>query len=91
MRSKIPEGGNSDPKGYARYILTDKWLLAIKYRIPKIQPTDPKKCNKQKCPSEGEGNNHGRQREGGIWVGEGKGRGKGEQDQVQGRGDRREA
>ena len=23
-----------------------------KYKIPRIQPTDHKKCNKQKCPSE---------------------------------------
>ena len=27
-------------------------ILAKKYRIPRIQPTDHKKCNKQKCPSE---------------------------------------
>ena len=33
-------------------MLTDKWILAKKYRIPRIQPTDHKKCNKQKFPSE---------------------------------------
>jgi len=40
------------PKGHAWYVLTDKWLLAKKYRIPRIQSTDH---NKQKCPTERKG------------------------------------
>ena len=31
-----------------RYVLTDKWILAQKYRIPRIQPTEFKNFNKQK-------------------------------------------
>jgi hypothetical protein len=26
---KYPEWGNSDPKGHAWYVLTNKWILAI--------------------------------------------------------------
>jgi hypothetical protein len=33
-------------------VLTDKWTLAKKCRIPRKQPIDCKKYNKQKCPSE---------------------------------------
>ena len=33
------------------YVLTDKWILAKKYRIPMIHPTDPKKLNKKEGPS----------------------------------------
>jgi hypothetical protein len=33
-------------------ILSDKWILAKKYRIARRQHTDCKKCDKQKCPSE---------------------------------------
>jgi hypothetical protein len=29
------------------YVLTYKWLLAIKYRIPMLHSTDPKKINKK--------------------------------------------
>lgn len=43
--------GNSHPKGHAWYVLTDKWILAIKYRIPMIHPTNPKKLNKNESPS----------------------------------------
>jgi hypothetical protein len=39
-------------KKHAWYALTDKWILAKKYRIPRIQPIDPKKYNKLKGPSE---------------------------------------
>jgi hypothetical protein len=42
-----PEWANLDPKGPAWYVLTDKWILVKKYRIPSIQHTDHKKCNKQ--------------------------------------------
>ena len=33
-------------------MLTDKWILVKKYKIPMIQPTDPKKFNKKEGPSE---------------------------------------
>ena len=34
---KYLERGNPDTKGYAWYILTYKWILAIKSRIPMLQ------------------------------------------------------
>ena len=61
---------------YACYVLIEKWILAKKYRMFRIQPTDCKKCNKQEGKSknvfylEGKTNNHRTQREGHIWVGE---------------------
>jgi hypothetical protein len=33
-------------------VLTNTWILAKMYRTPRIQPTDYRKCNKQKSPSE---------------------------------------
>ena len=42
---------NLDPKGHAWYVLTDKWILAKKYRLLLIYPTDPKKLNKKEGPS----------------------------------------
>jgi hypothetical protein len=58
-RKYHPERSNSDTKGYAWYVLTNKWILAKTnkqtnktYRIPKIQSTELKKLNKLKCPSE---------------------------------------
>jgi hypothetical protein len=84
---KYPELGNPDPKGHTRHILTDKWILAPKLRIPMMHLTDHLKLNKKKCQSVGASNlfrrgknNYGRQREGEICVREGK-RG-GEQNQV---------
>ena len=38
--------GNSVPKGLAWYVLTCKWTLAIKYRLPMQHPTSPNKLNK---------------------------------------------
>ena len=35
-----------DSKGLVWYLLTNKWILAVKYRIPTLHPTDPKKLNK---------------------------------------------
>lgn len=29
-------------KGQAWYVITDNWILAKEYRIPKIHPTDPR-------------------------------------------------
>jgi hypothetical protein len=29
------------------YVLTDKWILTIKYRIPRIHSKDPKKLKKE--------------------------------------------
>jgi hypothetical protein len=46
------ERGNPDPKGHEWYVLTDKWILAIKYRIPTLHSTEPKKLNKKAGPSE---------------------------------------
>jgi hypothetical protein len=39
--------GNPDPKGHAWNVLTNKWVLAIKYKTPMIHPTDTKKLNKK--------------------------------------------
>lgn len=39
-----------DPKEHAWYVLTDKWILAIKYRIPMIQLTYYKTLNKKEGP-----------------------------------------
>ena len=36
---------NSDPKGHACYVLIYKSILAIKYRIPMLHFTHPKKLN----------------------------------------------
>jgi hypothetical protein len=32
------KGSYPDPKGHAWYVLTDKWILAKKYRMPIIYP-----------------------------------------------------
>jgi hypothetical protein len=37
------EWGNAETKGHVWYVLTDKWILAKKYRIPMMYPMDPKK------------------------------------------------
>jgi hypothetical protein len=90
-----PERGNSDPKGHTWYVLTDTWMLAKEYRIPRMQLTDrcvtSRKAQVRRLQShlEGEGNNHERQREGGTYVGEKKRRGKGEQVQIWGEGQER--
>jgi hypothetical protein len=68
-----PERSNPVPKGHAGYVLTYKWILAIKYRIPTLQPTDLKRLE-QGCLSstwKGKWNGQGRQMEGGNWVGKG--------------------
>jgi hypothetical protein len=39
-------------KGHVRYVLTDKWILAKKYRMPMMHPTDPKNLNKKGGPIE---------------------------------------
>jgi hypothetical protein len=51
-RKYHPEWGNSDPKGHVWYVLINKWILEKKDRISKIQPTELKKVNKLKGPSE---------------------------------------
>jgi hypothetical protein len=52
---------DTDPKEHAWYVLTDKWMLAKKYRIPRIQFKNSrrltriqefKKVNKLKGPSD---------------------------------------
>jgi hypothetical protein len=47
-----PECPDTDPKGHASYVLTNKWILAKKYRIPRTQSTELKKVNKPKGPIE---------------------------------------
>lgn len=37
---------------HGRYVLTCTWILAIKYRIPTLHSTDPKKLNNKKRPRE---------------------------------------
>jgi hypothetical protein len=39
---------NSDPKRHALFVLTNKQILAKKYRTPRIQPTELKKFTKPK-------------------------------------------
>jgi hypothetical protein len=51
-RKYHPEWDNSDTKGHAWYVFTDKWKLAQKYRKPIKLPRDPKKLNRKKGPSE---------------------------------------
>ena len=38
---------NSDPKGHTWYVLTDKWILAQKPRVPKIHFPKHKKIKKE--------------------------------------------
>jgi hypothetical protein len=47
-----PSYDNSYPKRYAWYILTDEWILDIKYRILIMYHTDSKKINKKEGPCE---------------------------------------
>ena len=49
-RKYHPECGNPDPKENAWYVLTDKWILAIMYRITMLQSTDPKKQSSREGP-----------------------------------------
>jgi hypothetical protein len=42
-----PEWGNPVFKEHKWHVLTDKWLLAITYRVPMVDPTNPKKINKK--------------------------------------------
>ena len=37
------------PKGQAWDVLTNEWILAKKYRIPRIQPTELKRFNNRKA------------------------------------------
>jgi hypothetical protein len=46
-----PECGNPEPKGHPQYVLTDKWILALKYRILMTNTTYPKTFNKKIVPS----------------------------------------
>jgi hypothetical protein len=40
-----------DPKRFVWHVLTYKWILAIKYRIPMQHFIDPKKLNKKEVPN----------------------------------------
>jgi hypothetical protein len=46
-RKHHPEGGNPITKEYALNALTDKWILAHKLWIPKIQFTDHMQLKKK--------------------------------------------
>ena len=48
------------------YVLTDKWILAQKLRIPKIQFSDHMKLKKDD-PYKGEQNTHGSKYGGKLW------------------------
>jgi hypothetical protein len=39
-RKYHPGQGNSDAKEHTWYVFTDKWILAHKFTMPMIQPTD---------------------------------------------------
>ena len=45
-RKYYPERGNPITKDHIWYLLTDKWILAPKLRIPKMQFTDHMKLKK---------------------------------------------
>ena len=46
-----PEGGNPITKEHTRYVVTDKWILAQNFRLPKIQFTDHMKLKKKEDQS----------------------------------------
>jgi hypothetical protein len=50
-RKYHPDWDNPDPNGHGWYILTDKWIFAIKYRISTIHSTYPTKLNKKEGPT----------------------------------------
>ena len=52
-RKYYPEQGNPITKEHTWYILTDKWLLVQKLRIPKIQFTEQMKLKKKDDQSMG--------------------------------------
>jgi hypothetical protein len=87
-RKYHPKRGNSVTKEHTWYALTDKWILAQKLRIPKIQFTDYMKLKKKEDQSVDasvlrRGNKVVTAGRG--WEGLGRkrrGRGKGRQDQV---------
>ena len=45
-------GDNPDPERHIVYVLTYKWILARKYRIPMLFSTDPKKLKKKEGTDE---------------------------------------
>jgi hypothetical protein len=47
-RKYHPERGNSDPKGQAWHLLTNKLIIVKKYRISRTQFTDLKTVNNPK-------------------------------------------
>jgi hypothetical protein len=50
-RNYYPERSNLITKEHTQYALTDKWILAQKLRIPKIQFTDHMKLKKKEDQS----------------------------------------
>jgi hypothetical protein len=49
---EYPEQYIPDMKGHTWYVLTVKWILAKKYRIPRIQLTASMKFTMKKGPNE---------------------------------------
>ena len=86
-----PECHKSDPKGYARYVITNKWILAKKSReYTEYNPQNSNSLTSQRAKVRitqfhlgGRRNIH-RRGEGWTWVRERKERGRGEHDQVLG-------
>ena len=68
-RKYHPDWGNSEPKGHASYILTNKYILEKKKkdRIPIIQSTELSKVNQQKGPSQDYSVPHGREKKTITW------------------------
>ena len=50
-RKYHPELGNPVTKGYAWYVHTYKWILAIKYRMSMLNFIDPRKLYKKEHTS----------------------------------------
>jgi hypothetical protein len=52
LEKYYPEWDNTDPKGHAWYIFTNKLILAKEYRTPRTQSLELKNVNNLKGPSE---------------------------------------
>jgi hypothetical protein len=44
-RKDYCQRGNPDSEMHAWYVLTYKWILAVKQRLTMLQPLDPKKLS----------------------------------------------
>jgi hypothetical protein len=84
---------NSDPKGHAWYVLTNKWILAKKKstEYPRYSPQNLKKFNKLKVPSKNASVPLGKEKKvttrgkgGDTWERKGTGSGRGKHELVSG-------